>query len=75
MCETHFTIQDPDGLKTSTEYKLNVKKEFAEWSGNKFYNDLVEIDWASPSSKLDVVEHRRFYTANLDDDQAYWMNF
>ena len=74
-CETHFTIQDPDGFKTSTEYKLSVKKEFAEWGGDKFYNDLVEIDWASPASSLVLLEHRRYYTENIQDDQDYWMNY
>ena len=62
-CETHFTIQDPDGFKTSTEYKLSVKKDK---DGDQVYNDLVEIDWTSPSQdSLLVQEHRKYNTENL----------
>jgi len=54
-----------------------VKKEFAEFvpGGDKYYNDLVEIDWASPASSLVLLEHRRYHTENIQDDQDYWMNY
>jgi len=76
-CETHFTIQDPDGFKTSTEYNLSVKKEFVERdpNGDNLYHDLVEIDWASPASSLVLLEDRRYNTENLQDDHAQWMNY
>ena len=52
-----------------------MKKEFAEWSGDNFYNDLVEIDWASPASNLVLLEHRRYNTENIQDDHDQWINY
>ena len=50
-CDKSFTIKDPDGFKTSTEYKVRMTKDKSVG-----YTDHFGINWSSPSS--DALGHQ-----------------